>query len=216
MHKTSQEYRALYESLYDPSATGVVLLRQVISPAIIDGTVHELKSNQRNFVKRPLHYGTTLQELSSWDFEREVLRNYTYLSKVEERYDEISSALHAQMDVSSQVDEIQVNVSHYAQNSIGIGPHRDNTFSVNFTAIFIITGENEFCTAEAKECEHEVCYPTTPGDCIVLRGPRSYEERDLRPIHYVKAISKERYIVTFREINHEYLNQTRRDSQLNA
>jgi hypothetical protein len=216
MSTTSVNYKSLCKDIYNPDGCGVVIVKEVLSRVLTIGILHELEQNKRNYVLRPRHYGTTQQGLSSWDFERAVLRNYEHLGVLDERHLTFSGQLHEHMDLCQQVDEVRVNSSFYGTGSLGIGPHRDNSFSVNFIAIYVISGSNKFCTAKDKLRNGEVHFDTTPGDLVLMRAPRNPNENCLRPIHYIDEIENDRYIVVFREINHELLYQTDRHHQYNA
>ncbi|MEK7642800.1 MAG: hypothetical protein AAB392_03330 [Patescibacteria group bacterium] len=216
MSTVSTDYKSLCQKLYDPKDCGVVVVKRALSPILAISIRHELEENRRNYVPRPKHYGTTMQGLSSWDFERAILRNYKYLAVLDSHYSAFSDRLHEHMGPCQKVDEISVNSSFYKVGSLGIGPHRDNSFSINFVAIYIISGSNEFCTARDKSKNEEIQFETVPGDLVLMRAPRNPAENDLRPIHYVGEIKSDRYIVVFRNINHELLHQTDRHRQYNA
>ncbi len=209
MTLASNNFDFLCEELYDPLKTGVVVAKTGFDEAGIAGIKNELAANQRNFVPRPYRYGTTVQGLSSWDFERAVMDNYTYLARLNALYEAMSLELHNRMGSAFYFDDVKVNASYYPAGSVGIGPHRDNTFSVNFIAIFVISGCNAFFTAREKDTKNEMAYAVASGDCILMRGPRSVKEKHLRPIHYVKQIESDRYIVTFREVNRGLLERTK-------
>jgi hypothetical protein len=209
MYSLDTDFGQLCETLYDPLQLGVTVLKDVLDEQCLIGIRSELKDNQRNFVPRPYRYGTTVQGLSSWDFEQAVTDNYTSLKQLNACYDSVSRGLHQNMKLSLHHNEVKVNASYYPAGSVGIGPHRDNSFSVNFIAIFIISGCNDFFTARDKSTAEEIAFPVIPGDCVLMRGPRSLKERDLRPIHYVKKIVEGRHIITFREVNKGLLEQTR-------
>jgi hypothetical protein len=197
----------LCDRLYDPFESGVVVLPSVVDKNTVQGVLSELQENSRNFVQRQHSYGTTVQGLSSWDMELGVVNNYPYLSQMYTVYEQISTRLHNISSKNAVCDEISINSSFYPQGSVGIGPHRDNTFSVNFVIIFVFSGTNDFYTSIDKDRSEEKCHTIRPGDCIIMRGPRDISEKCMRPIHYVKDILEDRYIVTFREINHELLSR---------
>jgi hypothetical protein len=199
---------ALYETLYDPLQTGIIVLPEALDEALLAGIRAELTDNRRNFVQRPYRYGTTVQGLSSWDFEQDLMDNYHYLKQLNRIYGKLSRELHSNLTNELHFDQVTVNASHCPTRSVGIGPHKDNSFSVNFIAIFIISGCNDFFTARDKNGTDEVAFGVTPGDCVLMRGPRSLEERSLRPIHYVKEIVEDRRIITFREINRGLVART--------
>ena len=209
MTATRNDFDAICQELYDPLQTGVVVINTGFNETRIAGIQEELDANRRNFVPRPYRYGTTVQGLSSWDFERAVMDNYTHLEQLNVFYETLSRELHSRMGSAFYFDDVKVNVSYYPAGSVGIGPHRDNTFSVNFIAIFVISGCNAFFTARDKDALSEVAYEVVPGDCILMRGPRSVQEKNLRPIHYVKRIEADRHIVTFREVNRGLLERTK-------
>ena len=203
------------KKLYDPKESGVIILHEVVNGELRNSLLRELRANNTKFVGRPIHYGTTLQDLSSWDMEREEVTRCAYLSELSSIYDEISGEIHSSQSNTAHFDDINVNSSLYLSGSLGIGPHRDNSFSVNFVAIFVISGNNNFYTADDKSGSGEVIHYVRPGDCIVMRGPRLDSEGGQRPIHYVKKITADRYIVTFREINQEYLRRVHKDGVYN-
>lgn len=210
------DYNELCRELYDPQKSGVVVFPAIFNDAEAEGVLTELKENSRNFVERPRQYGTTDQELSSWDFEHRLMLNYPYMSFVYQRYRVMSKRIHEALPYAHIVNELQVNATRYGAGSIGIGPHRDNTFSVNFVLVYVFSGDGDFCTAKNKEGVGEEVHAVSPGDAILMRGPRSDEERCMRPVHYVKGISRERYTIVFREINHELLRSLHEKSRLNA
>jgi alkylated DNA repair dioxygenase AlkB len=201
MEHIGLDFNHLCATLYDPEQLGVVVLKGILDKNCIEGIQSEIDGNRRNFVARPYRYGTTVQGLSSWDFERAVMDNYTSLKQLNACYDSLSRGLQQDMRTSLHYNEVKVNASHYPAGSVGIGPHKDNSFSVNFVAIFIVSGCNDFFAARDKTLAMETAFPVSPGDCVLMRGPRSLEERNLRPTHYVKQIIEDRNIVTFREIN---------------
>ena len=209
MYIFDSSFDTLCEALYVSSNTGICILKDVLDEAVVHGIKSEIRSNRRNYVQRPYRFGTTVQGLSSWDFEREVMNNYINLRQLNRFYDRLSHETHCRLGGSGlYADQIGVNASYYPSGSVGIGPHRDNSFSVNFIAIFVISGCNDFFTARDKQATDEVSFPVAPGDCILMRGIRSLEERHLRPIHYVKQIVEDRHIITFREINRGLANRT--------
>lgn len=209
MPKVSHNFDEIYSELYDPLGTGVVIAKACIDEVSVAGIKDELDASRRNFVPRPYNYGTTVQGLSSWDFERAVMDNYTHLAQLNNFYESMSRELHNRMSTAFYFDDVKVNASYYPAGSVGIGPHRDNTFSVNFIAIFVISGCNAFVTARDKDALSEVAYEVVPGDCVLMRGPRRVQEKNLRPIHYVKRIEADRHIVTFREVNRGLLERTK-------
>lgn len=216
MSLATTNFVSLQTKLYDFEQPGVVLLREMLSPTTVSGIQEELVSNRRNHVPRPTQYGTTSQMLHSWDFERAVLKNYEHLSVLDKLYEELSRGLHSHMPKAHYYDRVDVNSSLYPKGSIGIGPHRDNSFSVNFTVIAVISGENSFFTAQDKERNGEVEFQTEPGDFIVLRGPRTVKENRYRPVHYVGEVKTERYIIVFREINTGLLQRVAASKQYNG
>ena len=216
MNYTALNYENLCEKLYDPKECGVVIVRSVLNPDEVSKVSTELEGNKKNYVPRPKRYGTTDQELSSWDFERAVMMNYQGLLTLHNRHMTISEGLHAVLPCSYTVDEIRTNSNFYAAGGVGIGPHRDNSFSVNLIAIYLIAGDSQFHTARNKERAGEIKFDVSPGDAVLMRGPRNCEEHSMRPVHYVNDVKTDRYIVVFREINHGLLNKVSRDSKYNA
>lgn len=209
-------YHDLCRKLFNPSELGILVLQEALSETEVRGVLGELTQNKRNFVQRPEYYGTTRQVHSSWDFKRAVLANYQFLSILDKRHTELSRQIYEQIGMFRQVDETRVNASFYEAGSAGIGPHRDNSFSVNFTAIYILSGDNKFCGARDKTKDGEVQFDVLPGDVVLMRGPRNISENDIRPVHYIERIQSGRYIVIYREINHEQLHKIGRDRQYNA
>ncbi len=209
------DFEKLCKKLYDPNETGVVVIRQFIDPSLCNLVLGELKGNERNYIQRPKRYGNTSQELASWDFEMAIMRNYPYLSEVENAYLNLSKNLHEKIENAFEVDEVRVNSSFYQKCDIGIGPHKDNSFSVNFTFIFVIKGKSNFCTAEDKNQTNEIKFSTDQGDLVILRAPRKIDSEDLRPIHYVCDIEEDRHIIVFREINHKILFNTKKNLRYN-
>lgn len=196
------------QELYNPNYSGVIVLSDALPAITVAGVLSELQANNLNYVSRPEHYGTTKQGLSSWDFERGVMENYHHLKTLDEYYSLLSKEVHQFLDISNCFDEVRVNSSFYPVGSPGIGPHRDNSFSVNFTAIYVVSGSNEFYSAQDKSCNGEREFKVNPGDLVLLRAPRYERDPLLRPIHYVKEIKSDRYIIVFREINFTLLKQT--------
>lgn len=210
------DFVTLCMELYDPHELGAIALRSVLPRRAAWGISSELSYNTRNFVKRPEEYGTTRQTLSSWSIEWGILLNYPYLGLLRECYEELSELMHCNMGVSQRVDKKTVNANFYAAGCYGIGPHRDNTFSVNFTAVFISMGRNPFSVARDKKRMDEKQLVVEPGDIILMRAPRTEDEKDLRPVHYVENIVADRYSITFREINLLQQHRVDRNQRYNS
>ena len=216
MELSTQKYDQLAFDLYDPKRSGVIVLKNLLLVQELVTALYDIRSNRRNFVARPRLYGTTTQDLSSWNVESAALHNYNGLGNIATQYEKLSHELHGRLTVAEPFDEVSTSVGHYPSTSHGIGPHRDNSFCVNFIAIFVVAGAATFCTARDKSGAQERTHSVQPGDCILLRAPRTLAERSLRPIHYVRGIAANRYTVAFREINHVYQYQISRNQQLNT
>lgn len=215
MNYKKLNYKEISKELYDKSKIGVFILRNILSNKEALSLKKELILNNKNYVSRKEFYGTTRQKLSSWDFEIDVMKNYKYMSILKKRYEYIRDSMSVFSPDSFKVDEICTNSSFYKKGSCGIGPHIDNSFSVNIIFICIISGMNEFCVSADKKKRKEKKMEISPGDIILMRGPRSDGERDMRPIHYVEKILEDRYIITFREINYEKMHKVSGDHQYN-
>jgi hypothetical protein len=214
--QTSMYYHSICKTLFNPHTSGVIVLPRVLDVHHIKGLLQELKEHSGNFVQRPVYYGTTQQELSSWDFTRSYMREHPALHELDTTHEILRHRLYEHIGLYTPVDETIVNSTLYHAGSIGIGPHRDNSFNVNFVSIYVISGTNTFFVAKNKMREGERGFTVNPGDCVLMRAPRRPYEVSLRPVHYVKHVPEDRYTIVYREINHEARNKIGWHRQYNA
>ena len=91
-----------------------------------------------------------------------------------------------------------IGIHFYPRGSSGITPHRDYARDVNLIANFIIQGNTPFFACKNRSKDGSVELDSTPGSLILMRAPRSKEELEYRPFHYVLPVKEDRYTVLIR------------------
>lgn len=92
--------------------------------------------------------------------------------------------------------EPRVSINHYDVGGY-IRPHMDETKYRNVICIFTISGESPFHICQDRETPSH-SYKVSPGCLMMLRAPRSIDEKHLRPIHTIGPVIVDRYNIVMR------------------
>ncbi len=185
--------------LYNQDHIGVDTFLNVLSVEELYHLGGVFKTNTERF--KSLDFGG----VTRWDLTEEDLFKYSELEIGRKKSRTIADTVIAIAEGNKLYRE-KFSVLFYPKGSSGVKPHRDTEHSVNCIVILVIKGVNSFYVAKDKTLEDVTEFSTKPGDAIVLRGPRSSEDTLSRPIHYVDQVVEPRYVMIYRHINLDGIN----------
>ena len=181
-------------AIYNEKHVGVTISKRFATETELEKMLTVFNSNFRKFY--PLQFGNATR----WDLSEDDFQRNPSLEQGRKIFQEIC-LLASAITTTNPVYQEKYSVMFYPKDSSGIGPHRDSKHSVNCIVILVISGNNSFFVAHDKLCKDYIEFETSPGDSIILRGPRSAEDLLSRPIHYVEAITEPRFVMICRHIN---------------
>lgn len=191
---------SIAQTIYEPSHIGVVAVPDALTKVGEELLLNVCKEEQRSFKQAPHIENITHQEMNQFYIESGRFERNDALEKVlcevRDEYSQFYETLaqHASFN-SSQINSIGVH--GYANDSIGIGPHRDYSQDQNAISIFVLQNEAPFYAGFTRE-ETDVSISAPPRSLILVRAPRERSENNLRPFHAVKGVDQERYSVLLR------------------
>lgn len=186
--------RSIIAGLYDQDHVGVEVISGVLTAEELELLNDTFNKNAELFL--PLDFG----DVTRWDLTEGDFCNFPELGIGREKVRNIIDVITRVTECNSVYKE-KFCVLFYPEGSSGVKPHRDTEHSVNCVIILVVKGQNSFCVARDKECKEVVEFPVKPGDVIVMRGPRSINDKLSRPIHYVNKVIKPRYVMIYRHVN---------------
>ncbi len=128
----------------------------------------------------------------------EELREYPLIQLLVSEYSQIYKEFSRLATFKGMINT--VGVHRYNANDIGITPHIDHIKEgVNLISIFCVEGEAEFCVCKDKSKVGSVKLDSSLCSLILLRAPRTNEEKKLRPTHYIGNIKREKLSLMLRQ-----------------
>ena len=97
-------------------------------------------------------------------------------------------------------------VQNYPPGCRGITPHRDHVRYRIVVAIFLLTGDGNFCTCTDREGTGAKTIPAAPGDLLLMTAPGLVEEKP-GPLHFVNGITCRRRTIGLRYDTHAIANE---------
>tara|TARA_B100001971_G_C18039768_1_gene457019 strand:- start:29 stop:517 length:489 start_codon:yes stop_codon:yes gene_type:complete len=97
-------------------------------------------------------------------------------------------------------DALQFNdliVQNYPPGCQGITPHRDHVRYRIVVAIFLLTGDGNFCTCDDRKGVGAKTIPAVPGDLLLMTAPGLVEEKP-GPLHFVNGVTRRRRTIGLR------------------
>lgn len=185
------------DQIYDKEHCGVIMLKNFL-PDDIHKQISDYLSNENNktkYIKLPYMYGKTIQDMSVWNFASENKE----INILKNKYLEIRNSIFRKYDI-----DLEICVNYYDKGAKGISPHRDFSTSVNMIGIYVVHSKNDFCVADTRDKQNEKRFDAYDNTLIIMRGPRSTDENDMRPFHYVENIIEDRISIIFRENKTEF------------
>ena len=101
-------------------------------------------------------------------------------------------------------DALQFNdliVQNYPPGCQGITPHRDHVRYRIVVAIFLLTGDGNFCTCDDRKGVGAKTIPAVPGDLLLMTAPGLVEEKP-GPLHFVNGVTRRRRTIGLRYDTH--------------
>jgi hypothetical protein len=106
-------------------------------------------------------------------------------------------------------DALQFNdliVQNYPPGCRGITPHRDHVRYRIVVAIFLLTGDGNFCTCDDRKGTKAKTIPAVPGDLLLMTAPGLAEEKP-GPLHFVDGVTRRRRTIGLRYDAHAMTNE---------
>ena len=106
-------------------------------------------------------------------------------------------------------DTLQFNdliVQNYPPGCRGITPHRDHVRYRIVVAIFLLTGDGNFCTCDDRKGVGAKTIPAVPGDLLLMTAPGLVEEKP-GPLHFVNGVTRRRRTIGLRYDTHAIINK---------
>ena len=106
-------------------------------------------------------------------------------------------------------DALQFNdliVQNYPPGCQGITPHRDHVRYRIVVAIFLLTGDGNFCTCDDRKGVGAKTIPAVPGDLLLMTAPGLVEEKP-GPLHFVNDVTRRRRTIGLRYDTHAIINK---------
>ena len=106
-------------------------------------------------------------------------------------------------------DALQFNdliVQNYPPGCQGITPHRDHARYRIVVAIFLLTGDGNFCTCDDRKGVVAKTIPAVPGDLLLMTAPGLVEEKP-GPLHFVNGVTRRRRTIGLRNDTHAIINK---------
>ncbi|MDO8508730.1 MAG: hypothetical protein Q7S27_03545 [Nanoarchaeota archaeon] len=186
--------KKIAEELYNPENIGVLSINNFIDERVRQNLLEEI--SRANYRKAQSQYGNANQEFFYFEPDKEdrifpitSLLKLSYLIP----YNKLAQK------ANFQKTKTEVFVQKYRKSSLGITPHKDNLAYRNLISIFILQGEGDFYVCSDREKTNPVKIDSPQGSVILMRAPRNIGEKNLRPMHYVENIRRERHVITLRE-----------------
>lgn len=186
----------IVNDLYDFSRQGVVLIPNAIPSYHIQQLQEELFDHKELFRPAPREYGIAEQEFNHFylDEINEPEKTLPTLCTLQHGYRQWRNQFGATAKI--ECGKTTVAVNQYCRGAKGISAHRDELSYVNLIAVATITGE---ATLTVHHREEETKYQLKTGSLLLMRAPRSAQEKEYRPRHSLHSVLQERYAVIFRE-----------------
>lgn len=211
--------RAL-DQIYDPASCGIALLPQAFFPGQIQEILQEINHNKHYLLPAKQKQGVAEQHFYKYYWgtaENGKNENFIFplASHFAQRYSEIMCPLlTARSLTQTEVNSIGIHIYPISQTN-GISPHRDLS-SIQLVSSVVISGFAPFYTAKDHNLiQQPQMFQPRSLSLLLMRGPRNEEERmrsnsknasynhqeDLRPIHSVGRVEKERTVLLLRHIS---------------
>jgi len=187
----------LENALLNTYTDGHYYLSHYVDPQLCENIVYEISHFQLPLAAS--FYNDVKQHFSYQLYEPDQLLHTPYLHQLITEYLAIYSKIESTLNFCQTKPVIGI---HYYPIDGIIDAHRDESKYRNLISIISLSGETPFTLYQDRQTPI-VTYNCFPGNLIVLRAPRSIEEKSLRPIHSVGPVKKERYSVVIR---HEALH----------
>ena len=97
-------------------------------------------------------------------------------------------------------------VQNYPPGCQGITPHRDHVRYRIIVAIFLLTGDGNFCTCDDRKGVGAKTIPAVPGDLLLMTAPGLVEEKP-GPLHFVNGVTRRRRTIGLRYDTHAIINK---------
>ena len=92
-------------------------------------------------------------------------------------------------------------VQNYPPGCRGITPHRDHVRYRIVVAIFLLTGDGNFCICDDRKGTRAKTIPAVPGDLLLMTAPGLVEEKP-GPLHFVNGVTRRRRTIGLRYDTH--------------
>ena len=89
-------------------------------------------------------------------------------------------------------------VNKYEKGSVGITPHRDNSYFKNLIALIVLDGSGDFYICDDRDRKNSRLKKAVPGSCILMVAP-GFLNQSIQPMHYLTNITEDRYVLCLRQ-----------------
>lgn len=203
------------EDLYNPSSSGIKILKQNINLETLKEINHFVKQKSDSFeVKREKYIANNqlVSLLYRGPFDTSALEKTIFVDIIE-RYKSIREEINQFSVIPfEQGSSLEIKLIHYPISKLGVGIHKDLSSNLNVIVFFNLEGSTSIRTYADKQGTNPIDHPITQGDISIMRGPRSSNEADIRPYHAVEEVFEPRTVLVVREINEELEKITNKDN----
>lgn len=203
------------EDLYNPSSSGIKILKQNINLDTLKEINHFVKQKSDSFeIKREKYIANNqlVSLLYRGPFDTSALEKTIFVDIIE-RYKSIREEINQLSEIPfEQGSSLEIKLIHYPISKLGVGIHKDLSSNLNVIVFFNLEGSTSIRTYADKQGSNPIDHPITQGDISIMRGPRSSTEADIRPYHAVEEVFEPRTVLVVREINEELEKITNKDN----
>jgi len=184
--------------LYDFSKAGTLSIKGFLKEPFRQALLSEMK--QQSYVKAPREYLNAIQELEYVDIKSaEQIEAMSNVINLLHAYSHMHDAVAKIANFSKA--RLAITLQRYWEGSIGLTPHMNPAAKYkNIVSIYVVDGEALFYTCKDKSGNGRRVIESSPGSMILMRAPRNDDEKELRPLHGVGTVTKERYVIGIRDI----------------
>ena len=186
--------------LYSPLSVGGMIIPEAIHEEVTNSIIREIESGSF-FQEAPYDYGIAQQRMDVFyigeaDKDHKVEKNFPCIDSLTKDYISFYEELGKMAKfIPSTVNSIGIH--RYKPKEGKITLHRDSNKYANLISIMNLKGRAEFYLSAQLE-KLGLTLETTPNSLILIRAPRSPQEKNLRPYHGVGNVLEERYSLILR------------------
>lgn len=197
--KLNQLNKDVVDAFYAPAEPGILVIRDEFLSRPLLSFVKHIEHQEFSIKEYPhINQGQTYYHFA---IPKEIETKSDFVIKT---LVDIEYLIRSKVSGKNKKTILEYGFTRYPVSSQGATAHVDFSYNVNCTITFFF-GKTTMNIAKTKEEKSGVEYVIEPGDIVVLRAPRSFEEKEvsLRPVHAVGAVEKELLAFEAREVDQE-------------